>query len=220
MKSSKGKEKPRSGESKTPGSSRNGLLAGTRILAAIDEATEILRCGRVGEQATDDPHLQGAACLARLPARGCQARPLNLADDAVLLRAEGMARSMLQALPETPVQAVGINFGFREQIPPGHVLAMFNDVDDAELGQQGWATGERKLARRLTRDNDALALTMTYNGESVDIDFNFHTDTQANAVAQQAVEARRSLRLRDAAIDLLRQTYHLELEEDDDGDGN
>jgi hypothetical protein len=73
MKSSKGKEKPRSGESKTPGSSRNGLSAGTRILAAIDEATEILRCGRVGEQATDDPHLQGAACLARLPARGCQA---------------------------------------------------------------------------------------------------------------------------------------------------
>jgi len=147
-------------------------------------------------------------------------RPLNLADDAGLLRAEGMARSMLQALPETPVQAVGINFGFREQIPPGHVLAMFNDVDDAELGQQGWAIGERKLARRLTRDNDALALTMTYNGESVDIDFNFHTDTQANAVAQQAVETRRSLRLRDAAIDLLRQTYHLELEEDDDGDGD
>jgi hypothetical protein len=52
----------------------------------------------------------------------------------------------------------------------------------------------------------------------VDIDFNFHTDTQANGVAQQAVEARRSLRLRDAAIDLLRQTYHLEIEEDDDGD--
>jgi hypothetical protein len=147
-------------------------------------------------------------------------RPLNLADDAVLLRVEGMARSMLQALPETPVQAVGINFGYREQIPPGHVLAMFNDVDDGELGQQGWSISERKMTRRLTRGGDSLALTMTYNDESVDFDFNFHTDIQTNAIAQQAVEARRSLRLRDAAIDLLRQTYHLELEEDNDGDGN
>jgi len=61
---------------------------------------------------------------------------------------------------------------------------------------------------------------MTYNGEFVDFDFNFHTDTQVNAVAQQAVEARRSLRLREAAIVLLRQTYHLEIEENDDGDGD
>jgi hypothetical protein len=146
-------------------------------------------------------------------------RPLNLADDAVLLRAEGMALSMLRALPETPVQAVGINFGFREPAPPAHIIALFDEMDEADLEQQGWAIGERRLVRRLTRGGDSLALTMTYNGESVDFDFNYHTDTQANAVAQQAVEARRSLRLRDA-VDLLRQAYHLEIEGEDDGDGN
>src|SRR6266404_6334469 len=55
-------------------------------------------------------------------------RPRILDDDVSLLRAETMARTALTALPETPVQAVGINFAFRESIPPGHVLAMFNDA--------------------------------------------------------------------------------------------
>ena len=141
-------------------------------------------------------------------------RPLNLTDNATLLRAEGMARSMLQALPETPVHAVGINFGFCEEIPPGHVVAMFNHVDDVELGQQEWAITERKLTRRLTRQDDVLSLTMTYSGEAVDFDFNFHSDAGTNAAAVLAVEEGRSLALRDAALTLLRETYHLELEED------
>ena len=42
MKRAKGKAKPRSGESNISGSSRNGISAGTKILAA-EEATEILR---------------------------------------------------------------------------------------------------------------------------------------------------------------------------------
>src|SRR5271165_181525 len=43
MKRSKGKAKPRPGESNISGRSRNGTSAGTKILAAIEEATEILR---------------------------------------------------------------------------------------------------------------------------------------------------------------------------------
>jgi len=43
MKSSKVKTKPRPGPRKVVGRSRNGLSAGTKILAAIEQATEILR---------------------------------------------------------------------------------------------------------------------------------------------------------------------------------
>jgi len=145
-------------------------------------------------------------------------RPQALNDEC-LLRCELMARSMLQALPETPVHAIGINFGYREALPPGHVVAMFNDVDDAELDQQGWAIGERKLVRKLTRGDDTLSLTMTFGGEAVDFDFNFHTEAGANAATVRAVEEGRVLRLRDASVSLLRETYHLELEDDDDGNG-
>jgi|SRR5208283_3520663 len=53
MKSSKRKAKPRPGESNISGGSRNGFSAGTKILAAIDEATEILRAeGLASKQLT------------------------------------------------------------------------------------------------------------------------------------------------------------------------
>jgi hypothetical protein len=142
-------------------------------------------------------------------------------NDECLLRCEAMARSMLQALPETPVHGIGINFGFREHLPPGHMVAMFNDVDDTELGHQGWVIGERKLIRELGRGDDLLRLGTTFGGEAVDFDFNFHNEAGvgANAVALRAVEEGRILRLRDAAVSLLRETYHLEFEDDDDRSG-
>jgi putative transcriptional regulator len=43
MKSSKGKKETRPGPRKVSGRSQNGLSAGTKIVAAIEEATEILR---------------------------------------------------------------------------------------------------------------------------------------------------------------------------------
>ncbi len=142
-------------------------------------------------------------------------------NDECLLRCEAMARSMLVALPETPIHAIGINFGFREQLPPGHVVAMLNDVDDTELGQQGWTIDERKLIRELRRGEDVLSLATTFGGDAADFDFNFHSEAGvgANAAALRAVEEGRILRLRDAAVSLLRETYHLELEDDDDSNG-
>ena len=142
--------------------------------------------------------------------------PLILNDEC-LLRCEHMAREILRMLPETPVHAVGINFGYREQVPPGRILAMFNDGDEVGLTQQGWAVTERKLTRKLNRGDDILGLTLTLGGEEVLFDFNFHSDATGGgiAVARRAVEEGRILRLRDSAVELMRETYHLELEDDD-----
>jgi len=53
MESSKGKGKPSAGKSNISGRSRNGLTAGAKILAAIEEATEILRAeGLASKQLT------------------------------------------------------------------------------------------------------------------------------------------------------------------------
>lgn len=138
--------------------------------------------------------------------------------EATLLRTEAMAHTVLQALPETPVQAIGVNFGFREEYPPAHLMALFNDADDLELGQEGWGIGERKLTRRLTRGNEVLNLAMALSGQAVDFDFNFHTEVPTNAAALQAVAPGRVLTLRDAALALLVDVYHLQLEEENDND--
>jgi len=53
VRNSNGKTKPRPGPRTTVGRSRNGLSAGTKIVAAIEEATEILRAeGLESEQLT------------------------------------------------------------------------------------------------------------------------------------------------------------------------
>jgi len=140
-------------------------------------------------------------------------RPLNLTDDRILLRAESMARSMLERLPETPVQAVGINFAFREETPPAHVLAIFNDVDEVLLDQENWMVADRKLTRRLLRLKDVLNLSLTRKPDSVDFEFNFHSEVGTNQAAVQAVETGRTITLRDEAIKLLR-AYHLKFEDE------
>ncbi len=145
-------------------------------------------------------------------------RPRVLHDDGSLLRAEAMARTVLQALPETPVQAVGVNFSFEEEVSPDPLTAIFNDIDDVELSQEGWAIEERKLTRHLTRGGEALNLTMTSHGEAVRFDFNFHSEAASHATALQAVVEGRVVNLRNAALALLREVYHLEPEEGDDDD--
>ena len=70
-------------------------------------------------------------------------RPVEWAADAGLARAERMAREVLKALPETPVQAVGVNFSYVEDFPPDYLLAVFNDNDPQDLATMGWEIKER-----------------------------------------------------------------------------
>ena len=145
-------------------------------------------------------------------------RPLQLANDNSLLGAERMAHTVLRDLPETPLQAVGVNFSFKEEHPLPPLLAMFNDADDAQLAEQEWTIGERKITRKLTRGELILNLTMTHTAGAVTFDFNFHSETPNNAAALAAVAEGRVIRLREAALRLLHEAYNLELDDEEDID--
>ena len=138
-----------------------------------------------------------------------------LSGDAALLKAEGMARAVLRDLPETPVQAVGINFGFTEEYPSDLLVSVFNNVDDVQLGPVGWSIGERKLTRRLIQGDDVLNLTMTFDGKAVDFALNFHTDITVRSDASLALKAGRAVTMRDAGLTLLKEVYDLQLENED-----
>ena len=143
--------------------------------------------------------------------------PIPFTDEG-LLRIEEMARIALDSLPETPVQAVGINFAYEDDHPASHLLAMFNDVDDVELGQLGWGIGERRLTRRLSRQGDILNVSADLKENTITFEFNFHIEV--GAPARQAINrfvAGNILTLRDAASELLQNTYNLEVEDGDVG---
>lgn len=145
-------------------------------------------------------------------------RPPVPSTDEGLLRIEAMARTALESLPETPVQAVGINFAYEDDHPGPHLLAMFNDVDDVELGELGWKIGERKLTRRLSRRDDVLNLSAVLKDNAVSFEFNFHIEVGAPAIqAISRIATGNILTLRDSASELLRDAYNVEVE---DGDGS
>lgn len=145
-------------------------------------------------------------------------RPPSPFSDEGLLRIEEMARTALESLPETPLKAIGINFGYEDERPADHLLAMFNDVDDVELEELGWSIGERRLTRRLSKGDDVLNLSAILKDNAVSFEFNFHIEV--GAPASQSVDrfaAGNILTLRNAASELLRNTYNLEVEDDDGG---
>jgi hypothetical protein len=131
--------------------------------------------------------------------------------DANLVRAETMAQTILQELDDTPLTGVGINFEFVQAAPPEGLLALFNMPDNMPLAEAGWNLGERRIVRRLQNGNTVLNLTIILQQSAVHFEFNFHTETTVNAEAQAAV-AGKILNLRNTALQIMAETYHLQPE--------
>lgn len=143
----------------------------------------------------------------------CRARDLE--SEAALRRSGEVAGTILRELPQTPLQGLGINFGFCEPVPDGGLLDLFSFGDNARLAEAEWEAGERKIVRRLIRDDETLNLTLSLDNGRLDIDYNFHTDPGDNDAAVAAVSPDRIIQLRDMAIDMSGQLYGLQLEEED-----
>lgn len=144
-------------------------------------------------------------------------RPRTLNDEC-LIAAEIMAHKVLSTLQDTPLMGVGINFSFTESEPHRDLITLFEIADSVKLADDGWETEERRLARRIRKDGDILNLTLVLSGDKLDAEFNFHTETSENSVAQSAVE-NRVIRLRDTALRLLEKTYDLHTEREEISDG-
>ena len=142
----------------------------------------------------------------------CRARDLN--NEAGLRRTAAIAQAILDALPETPIQGLGLNFAFREPDPAGDLLELFNFDDSPRLAEDGWEVGERKVIRRLTRDEEVLNLSLTLAADYLDLEFNFHTDPDDRDVLAAALDSDRLIRLRDLAIQVSQDLYGLVLEND------
>lgn len=144
-------------------------------------------------------------------------RPRQI-DEVCLRAAEGMAYTVLTKLQDTPLMGVGVNFAFVEDNPRADLVELFNFTDDSALADIGWVVKERRLVRQVRRDDDILNASLVFDGQSIAIEFNFHTETDENSVALHAVH-QRAIGLRDTALKLLNDVYKLQPSEGDDGHG-
>lgn len=130
--------------------------------------------------------------------------------------AEKMACKILEALPKTPISAIGVNFGFVEQNPHDEILKLFNFSDDVDIASSDWEIGTKKISRKLTKDRMTLNLNITHDPpSSIQIDANFHyqvgsADAAVEKIAGHTVEMYESL------ISLIESMYALYREEETD----
>lgn len=135
-------------------------------------------------------------------------RPRRTNDDC-LVAAEQMAHAVLNKLQDTPLLAVGVNFAFVEE-NPGALVRLFDFTDNTDIGDAGWDVQERRIVRTMRKDDDTLNLTLVFDGQTLKVELNYHTETNSNQTAREAVDGR-AIRLRDKGLELLNQVYHLEL---------
>lgn len=138
-------------------------------------------------------------------------RPRRL-DDECIQAAEGMAHTVLDKLPDTPLTAVGVNFAFMESNPQSDIMRLFDFRDNADLINDGWDLQERRIVRRIKRGGDTLNLTLVFDGQELTVEFNYHTETTNNQTAREAIHDK-VIGLRDSALRLLNQVYQLEVAE-------
>jgi hypothetical protein len=136
-------------------------------------------------------------------------KPRELNDECIQA-AETMAFTVLDTLKDTPLLGVGINFAFTEPNPRRDLVELFELVDDQTFADDDWRVQERRIVRTLERGADTLILTLIFDGQDLTIEFNFHSGSTENEASRLAV-TNRVIRLRDAALHLLDQSYHLQL---------
>jgi hypothetical protein len=138
-------------------------------------------------------------------------------NDECIKIAENTACSVLQELFHTPISAVGVNFGFKEDDPEEVVLKLFEYPDDRSIGSSKWQVEHKKLSRRLKKDNTTLNLTFLENDGVLDIDANFHADVRSASEAVRVID-NKMLEMKANLLDLLKSVYSLKLKDKCDGD--
>jgi hypothetical protein len=133
---------------------------------------------------------------------------LQSVNDEALQVAQRVALSAMQALPHTPMSAVGVNFQFVEAEPDAALLKPFRVPDLNTLADEDYEVQATQIRRQLHRDGRTINFTLDLKQDkSVLLDFNFHSG--GNQEAAQLFLQTSVLSYRDQALDLLKNCYGL-----------
>ena len=131
--------------------------------------------------------------------------------------AENMACNVLKELFHTPISGVGVNFGFMEDDPEEGVLQLFKYPDDKSIGSSMWQVENKKLSRKLKKDNTILNLTFLKGDGVLEINASFHADVKSASEAVSVIK-NKTLEMKASLLDLLKSVYSLTLKDSCDGD--
>jgi hypothetical protein len=134
-------------------------------------------------------------------------------DEASLAAVERSADRLLEKLPLTPVTAIGINFGYKEQDVPADVAELFRIGDTARISDLDLAITSTTITRQLAYDGRELNFRMIQSANDVlQFHFNYHQNVQS-ADAARALLAGKMLMYERHSQDMLLRLYQITRQE-------
>jgi hypothetical protein len=130
-----------------------------------------------------------------------------------LKKTEKMACTILEFLPRTPISAIGVNFGFRENEPEDNLLELFGFADEADIGACEWEIASKRIVRTLIHDEMRLNFTLEQPGpDHIEIHANFDFSVEKPEQAIGKIKDR-TCDFYDSILKLLNEVYKLQIEE-------
>ncbi len=92
-----------------------------------------------------------------------------------LLRAATVCTRAIQALPATPITAVGVNIRYRFGEIPNHMIDLISAPADTALSDAGFQIVESSLSRTVPQDSGVVNMKVSkLRDGSAKMEFNFH----------------------------------------------
>ncbi|MCJ2136062.1 hypothetical protein MKK69_18745 [Methylobacterium sp. J-026] len=137
---------------------------------------------------------------------------VNDTKDSSLLAIEEAAGRLLEALPVTPITALGINFTYIEENPTTELLTVFNIDDASRIADYGMKIRSARVRRELDFEDRQLNMMVSQIEDgSVRIALNYHLAVDETQVALSAL-AGRLVHYRQHGEAFLSAIYGLEIE--------
>lgn len=135
--------------------------------------------------------------------------------DAVLVRVEDLMVQALKILPYTPINAVGINFGFDDDIPSKELVNLFDFSDNFKLSDLNYLVTESQIIRQIDLGDRTLNLRQTLSSDSskgAKTHINFHKDVSNAEQAGDWLKGK-VLDSKKAAYKIVNDVYGIEIQE-------
>jgi hypothetical protein len=128
-------------------------------------------------------------------------------------KSENLAIKLLDILPQTPVNGLGINFGFKEDSPETNILSLFDINDISALSEYGCLLQKTEINRKFIFNDNIINLKHSFENGIAEIHLNYHYNIKSPKEAT-SILGHQVLTCRDLSYDFLSRIYGLTLEKE------
>lgn len=133
-------------------------------------------------------------------------------EEGTLLRMEQVAYKILSLLQHTPVNALGINYGYKISPLTQELRDKLPVLLSTELGREGLVMRSREYKWTVQYENRTLNINCKSDGDEANILFNFHLDVTDTEVAAENINGK-IIPYRDKTRSILEQVFDITLED-------